>query len=115
MLVRVGVFRRMAAGGDLEVPHRETRGGVVGTDQAAHAAARCPFAIDGSRLHLFAMDDFHDSSPFAAWARQLLRVRQSMSGCHAHACRGHVNRGPAQHAHGKRGHGTHQTLLMRHY
>ena len=57
MLVGVGMFRRVSAGGDLEMPHREARGGVVRTDQAAHAAARRPLGIDGSGFDLFTMDD----------------------------------------------------------
>ena len=59
MLVGVGVFGRVAAGGDLELPHGETRRGVVGADQAAHAAVHR--ALDPHRpgFDLFAMDNFH--------------------------------------------------------
>jgi hypothetical protein len=58
MLVGVGVFRRLAAGGYLELPHGKTGGGVIGSDQAAHATIHGPFRIDRRGFDLFAMDDF---------------------------------------------------------
>ena len=59
MLVGVRVFGRVAAGGDLELPHRETRRGVVGPDQAAHAAIDGPVRFDRRSLDLFVVRYFH--------------------------------------------------------
>ena len=56
-------WRRVSARGNLELPHGETGGVVVGADQAADAAAGGPFHLDGRGLDLFVMDDFHTSPP----------------------------------------------------
>lgn len=63
MLVGVNVFGRVSAGSDLETPHRKTWGGVLGSDQAAHAAAHGPFGVDRRGFHLFVMNDFHGNDP----------------------------------------------------
>ncbi len=63
MFVSVRVFGGVAAGGDLELPHGETRRGIVGADQAAHAAIRRTFGRHRRGFNLFALDDFHGESP----------------------------------------------------
>jgi hypothetical protein len=63
MLVCVRVFRRMAAGRNLEKTHRKTRGVIVGTDQAAHATVRSAIGVHRRGSSLFTMDNFHGLSP----------------------------------------------------
>jgi hypothetical protein len=63
MLVGVCVFRRMAAGCNLEKTHRKTWSVIAGTNQAAHATVRSAFNLHRCGFSLFTMDNFHGLSP----------------------------------------------------
>jgi hypothetical protein len=73
MFVGVGVLGSMAAGGKLELPHRETGGIVLGADQATHATIGGALEGHWSGLDLFAMDDFHGLKDFRGQDLEKLR------------------------------------------
>lgn len=66
VFVAVRVFGRVAAGRDYELPHRETRRGVVWSDQTSHSAVRRAFRIDRVGVDLFAVDYFHVYDPIVS-------------------------------------------------
>lgn len=59
VLVAVGVFGRVAAGGHFELPHGKAGGTVVRADQASHAAAIGSLHLDDIVGNLLEMCDFH--------------------------------------------------------